>query len=158
MNKKELDMGLLKEVLLNDYKNKQPHPFIQFDVFSDPRCFDDEVSPDEDGYCTFAGHTHELMSGAYGVRILIDPETPKNKVIGSLRKVVEWIKKSKILEELIDKLQTGGTYHALIEGYQREQKYIEIGNHLKKVGYSEAEISDFCRLHQSGHGDALGPF
>ena len=153
MGKNELDMVALKEVLLAHYKQREPHPFIQFDVVSDPRYFDDMVTPDSDGYSSSTVYTYELMYGS-GVRILIDPETPKDKVIGSIKKVVGWIKKSKILEEQIDELKTGRNHHVQIEEYQKKQKNIEIEKHLIAVGYTESEIGAFAENKQT----ELNPF
>lgn len=131
-----MKIRLLKEKLLDHYKVIEPHPFIQFDVFSDPESFDGIVSPDKNGYCSFTAFTYELMTGSYGVRILINPKTPKDKVIGSLKKVVEWISESKVLEGHIEK-------------FKEEQKAKKIEEHLIAAGYSEEDMSDFCRFYQT---------
>jgi len=141
MSEQELDKEHLKEALLADYKNKKPNPFIQFDVSCDPQCFD---VPGEDGYSLLALVTYELMDGS-DVRILVDPETPKDKAIESLKRVAEWIKKSDILERKIEELVTN----------REKQKAFEIENKLKEIGYTKDEISLFCRNYSA---DNIVPF
>jgi len=84
--------------LLEHYAKRDPVGFIQFDDFTDPKTWDDVVKPDKDGHCIHAGTTHELMTGIYGVRVLVRPDIPKEVVLKSLSKIRAWIRRDDILE------------------------------------------------------------
>jgi hypothetical protein len=70
----------LKIKLLEKYAGRDPHPFIQFDAFGDEK---------ED---MWAINTHELMTGAPNVRILITPQTSKKDALRMIKKLRTWIK------------------------------------------------------------------
>lgn len=69
----------LKANLLNHYTEKEPKAFLQFDAFR----VDD----------LYGGVTHELMRGS-GVRILIDPETPKEDALEMIKALRKFIKQA----------------------------------------------------------------
>jgi hypothetical protein len=81
-----------KEELLRHYAEKEPHRFIQYDGFYDVS--PEEVLPsDEFGLAVILGETYELMSGAYGVRVLVEPDTPRETVLALLSRISAVIKK-----------------------------------------------------------------
>jgi hypothetical protein len=76
-----------KTQLLQHYAEREPKAFIQFDGFDAPGdCWSDPKT----GLGLFKKGTSELMNGA-DVRILIDPQTHRKKVLQILHELVAWI-------------------------------------------------------------------
>lgn len=75
-----------KATLLAHYAGKEPTEFLQVDGFPGI-AQDDVLSPDTDGDSIMLGSTHELMSGAYAVRLLVTAGTKKTAVLRILRKI-----------------------------------------------------------------------
>ena len=78
-----------KEELLEHYKQREPHRFIQYDGFI--AWFEDDHA-DSDGDTVWCRETVELMQGST-VRLLIDPDAAKDVVIRVLRKLCGWIER-----------------------------------------------------------------
>ena len=80
-----------KEELLKSYATKNPQPFIQFDCFVGVTEGDDMVNPDIDGDSLFSATTYELMTGNYGVRVLVRPDINKKTLVRALSKIITWV-------------------------------------------------------------------
>jgi hypothetical protein len=79
--------------LLQHYMRRKPKAFIQLDGFDAPGdCYSDP----ETGLGLFQGETYELMAGS-NVRILIDPETAREKVLEILHRLLEWVEQDENL-------------------------------------------------------------
>ena len=77
---------------LEHYAHRKLSDFFQFDVFLDvPE--DSVVRPDENGMCLYRRETQELMTGAYGVRVLVIRKKVQRRadVVRAIRKIADWI-------------------------------------------------------------------
>jgi hypothetical protein len=81
----------LKRELLDHYATHEPVLFGQLDGFFVPGSADDVLRPDADGDSLTAGHTHELMTGIYAVRVLITAGTTQRDAVRLLRKIADWV-------------------------------------------------------------------
>ena len=116
-----------KEELLKYYGEKEPSPFIRFTV---------GFSEDYRGYDVECNATYELMNSGRSVRVLITPEASRDKVIGSLLKVIHWILTDDILKCASEELK---------RDKESKGKSDEIKNKLKEAGYSDEDILNFCK-------------
>ena len=86
-----VDERARKKHVLKKYCDRPATIFKQFDAFLDG--FDDVVRPNKDGVALMGGDTVELMSGIAPVRVLVIPDSPKEKVIAALRGIADWIER-----------------------------------------------------------------
>lgn len=81
-----------KKCLLDHYSTREPHVFKQYDVFTNMHLAD-VMRPDDEGDAISGGDTHELMSGAWDVRCLINPRITQGDAVRALRKVLACIER-----------------------------------------------------------------
>jgi hypothetical protein len=86
----EMDKAKLEK--LQHYASRDLTRFTQYDVGLHSS-YDDMFPPDKDGDTLSGGRTDELMTGTYGVRVLITDGTSKTDALRALEKVRKWIEK-----------------------------------------------------------------
>ncbi|MBA7553009.1 hypothetical protein ES705_45591 [subsurface metagenome] len=82
-----------KEKLLEHYSKAEISEFIQFDAFTDSKCFDSVVMPSKDGIAYMSTLTSELMYPVWSVRVFVKPGTEKEIAVKVLRGTADWIEK-----------------------------------------------------------------
>lgn len=89
-----MDQDEHRDELLKHYSERDPKHFIQIDAYCAGH-FEPEpdyiMAPDAAGDCLTSQETFELMHGAGGARVLIDPLIPPGDIARLLRKVASWI-------------------------------------------------------------------
>lgn len=84
----------VKADLLLKCSRKDPVRYKQYDAFTDPKCFDDDIKPWGDGVAYFSTETDELMHGS-NVRVLIRHDTSHAEALKAIKGILNWLKEFK---------------------------------------------------------------
>lgn len=88
-----------KEQKLAHYATREPHEFIQYDVFTNVGPGDWFMHGDQDDDSVFGQTTTtELMTGMSAVQVLIVPGTSTADAIRALSKIISWIAKDGVTD------------------------------------------------------------
>ncbi len=85
---------------LAHYSRRDPKHFLQLDCFYMPGGGDSDRHPDENGDCSTAEHTVELISGST-VRVLIPHDTDPVIAVRQLKKLAKWLQREPRLMKVI---------------------------------------------------------
>ncbi len=110
--REKTEKELLKQQLLEHYRDKDPCSFVQIDGRFDPCGLEDEGG-DSLGvtHCDFIQETNELMSGFVNVRVLVTPQTKIKDVLILLKMMRKNTKKHGVNPE-----ETMGNYYKRVFG------------------------------------------